>query len=122
MYEVESGKTNPFLHLSISEQCSIDQPLSIRQTARLTSTVYSDTPPATEPAHFNKATDDGRNMKMYATMLDQAIHSMINRQQEQEQEQEVDSLFSPGRTSALTQNLIGIEDFERISFLVIQAV
>ena len=59
---------------------------------------------------------------MYATMLDQAIHSMINRQQEQEQEQEVDSLFSPGRTSALTQNLIGIEDFERISFLVIQAV
>ena len=36
MYEVEGGKTNPFLHLSmhlsISEQCSIDQPQGI-QTA-----------------------------------------------------------------------------------------
>ena len=35
MYGVEGGKTNPFLHLSmhlsISEQCSIDQPRGIRQ-------------------------------------------------------------------------------------------
>ena len=34
-YDVESGSTNPFLHLSmhlsISEQCSIDQPRGIRQ-------------------------------------------------------------------------------------------
>ena len=66
---------------------------------------------------FNKATDDGRNMKVYSTLLDQAIHSMIERQQEQQ----VDSLFSPGKTSALTQNLTGIEDFELVSFLVIQA-
>ena len=33
-YSVESGKTNPFLHLSmhltISEQCSIDQPHGVR--------------------------------------------------------------------------------------------
>ena len=56
-------------------------------------------------------------MKVYSTLLDQAIHSMIERQQEQE----VDSLFSPGKTSALTQNLTGIEDFELVSFLVIQA-
>ena len=67
---------------------------------------------------FNKATDDGRNMKVYSTLLDQAIHSMIERQQEQE----VDSLLSPGKTSALTQNLTGIEDFELVSFLVIQSV
>jgi len=35
MYDVDAGKTNPFLHLSmhlsISEQCSIDQPRGIRQ-------------------------------------------------------------------------------------------
>jgi hypothetical protein len=67
---------------------------------------------------FNKATDDGRSMKVYSTLLDQAIHSMIERQQEQE----VDSLFSPGKTSALTQNLTGMEDFERVGFLVIQSV
>ncbi len=39
MYEVQGGKTNPFLHLSmhlsISEQCSIDQPRGIRQAVEL---------------------------------------------------------------------------------------
>ena len=39
MYAVEGGKTNPFLHLSmhlsISEQCSIDQPRGIRQAVEL---------------------------------------------------------------------------------------
>lgn len=39
MYDVENGKTNPFLHLSmhlsISEQCAIDQPRGIRQAVEL---------------------------------------------------------------------------------------
>jgi hypothetical protein len=39
MYDVEAGRTNPFLHLSmhlsISEQCSIDQPRGIRQAVEL---------------------------------------------------------------------------------------
>ncbi len=39
MYEVEDDKPNPFLHLSmhlsISEQCSIDQPRGIRQAVEL---------------------------------------------------------------------------------------
>ena len=39
MYAVESGKTNPFLHLSmhlsITEQCSIDQPKGIRKAVEL---------------------------------------------------------------------------------------
>ena len=39
MYESEEGRTNPFLHLSmhlsISEQCSIDQPRGIRQAVEL---------------------------------------------------------------------------------------
>ncbi len=38
-YRVEDGRTNPFLHLSmhlsISEQCSIDQPTGIRQAVNL---------------------------------------------------------------------------------------
>ncbi len=38
-YRVEDGRTNPFLHLSmhltISEQCSIDQPRGIRQAVEL---------------------------------------------------------------------------------------
>ena len=39
MQQAEEGKTNPFLHLSmhlsISEQCSIDQPRGIRQAVEL---------------------------------------------------------------------------------------
>jgi len=66
---------------------------------------------------FNRATGDGRNMKAYSKLLDQAIHSMIDRQQEQD----VDSLFSPGKTTALLTDVAGLEDFELISFLVIQA-
>jgi hypothetical protein len=38
-YDLEAGATNPFLHLSmhlsISEQCSIDQPRGIRQAVEL---------------------------------------------------------------------------------------
>ena len=38
-YSVEDGRTNPFLHLamhlSIAEQCSIDQPTGIRQAVGL---------------------------------------------------------------------------------------
>ena len=39
VYSVEAGRTNPFLHLSmhlsIAEQCSIDQPTGIRQAVAL---------------------------------------------------------------------------------------
>ncbi|MFO1325857.1 MAG: DUF1841 family protein [Rubrivivax sp.] len=39
VYTVEEGRTNPFLHLSmhltIEEQCSIDQPTGIRQAVQL---------------------------------------------------------------------------------------
>jgi len=39
MFDASDGKTNPFLHLSmhlsISEQCSIDQPRGIRQAVEL---------------------------------------------------------------------------------------
>lgn len=55
-------------------------------------------------------------MKGYSTLLDQAINVMIERQQEQE----VDSLFLPGKTTALLQDVAGLEDFGLVSFLVIQ--
>jgi hypothetical protein len=58
-------------------------------------------PAACDP--FNRATDDGRNMQAYSALLDQAIHSMIERQQDQE----LDSLFTPGKTTALTHTMAG---------------
>ena len=45
-YRVEDGRTNPFLHLSmhltISEQCAIDQPRGIRQAVELLATRRGD--------------------------------------------------------------------------------
>lgn len=57
-------------------------------------------------------------MRAFSNLLDEAIHSMIKRQQEQD----VDSLFSPGKTSALVGEIAGLENFELISFLLIQSV
>ena len=51
VYTVDDGRTNPFLHLamhlSISEQCSIDQPSGIRQAVELLAARRS----ALHPAH-----------------------------------------------------------------------
>jgi superfamily II DNA or RNA helicase len=75
-----------------------------------------DTPIAAACEPFNRATDDGRNMQAYSHLLDQAIHSMIEKQQDQV----IDSLFTAGKTTALTNTIAGLDDFELISFLVIQ--
>ena len=73
--------------------------------------------PFTNLCHrFNKATADGRNMRPYSDLLGGAIRSMI----EVKEEKDIDSLFSPGKTSALTQAISGLDDFELISFLVVQ--
>jgi hypothetical protein len=76
-----------------------------------------------EPMHdlctaFNAATADGRDMKRYSGMLGQAIRSMID----VKEESALDSLFVPGKTSALVAPIRGLDDFELISFLIIQEV
>jgi hypothetical protein len=65
---------------------------------------------------FNAATGDGRNMKYYSDLLDQAICSMIDVQEDKD----IDSLFGGGKTTALTNRIEGLDDFELVSFLVIQ--
>ena len=50
VYTIDDGRTNPFLHLSmhlsISEQCSIDQPRGIRQAVELLAAKRGDLHPA----------------------------------------------------------------------------
>lgn len=65
---------------------------------------------------FNKQTLDGKNMVQYSELLDDAILSMIDTQEQSD----IDSLFSGGSTSALTTQIEGLDDFELISFLVVQ--
>jgi hypothetical protein len=66
--------------------------------------------------HFNQETADGRRMQPYSDLLGKSIRSMI----EVKEEKDLDSLFSGGKTTALTDTGSGLDDFELISFLVIQ--
>lgn len=66
---------------------------------------------------FNQETADGRNMQAYSDLLGQTIRSMID----VKEEKDLDSLFSGGKTTALTNTISGLDDFELVSFLVIQA-
>ena len=65
---------------------------------------------------FNQATDDGRNMQAYSTLLDGAIRSMIDHKEDKD----LDSLFRAGKTTALTGTIAGLDDFELVAFLVVQ--
>lgn len=66
---------------------------------------------------FNKETADGRKMQVYSDLLGKTIRSMI----EVKEEKDLDSLFSGGKTTALVNTIAGLDDFELITFLVIQA-
>lgn len=68
-------------------------------------------------AAFNAQTRDGRDMSTYSGLLNDAIRSMI----EVKEERDIDSLFSGGHTTALTQTIAGLDDFELIAFIVIRA-
>jgi hypothetical protein len=65
---------------------------------------------------FNEATQEGREMRFYSSLLDQAIRTIID----VKEERDIDSLFVSERTTALVGAISGLEDFELISFLVIQ--
>lgn len=66
--------------------------------------------------NFNAATKDGREMGHYSELLGQAIRSMI----EVKEESDIDSLFTPGATTALVNSIKGLDDFELIAFFIIQ--
>ncbi|KJS15557.1 MAG: helicase [Hoeflea sp. BRH_c9] len=76
----------------------------------------NDTPFRDICASFNAETHDGRKMETYSNLLNEAIRSMI----EVKEERDIDSLFSGGHTSALTQTIAGLDDFELIAFIVIR--
>jgi hypothetical protein len=67
---------------------------------------------------FNAATNEGAEMAGYSELLTDAIRSMID----VTDEQDLDSLFTPGSTTALNQTINGLDDFELIAFLAILEV
>ncbi len=65
---------------------------------------------------FNAETDNGKNMKAMSKLLNKAIKSIIDTKKDED----VDSLFSPGGTSALEGDIYGLEDFELVCFFAIR--
>lgn len=65
---------------------------------------------------FNKETSDGRQMKHYSELLQKAVATIV----EKKQEGDLESLFSFGETTALVNDISGLDDFELICFLVIK--
>lgn len=64
---------------------------------------------------FNSSTADGASMGHYSTLLGEAIASMIATNEERD----IDSLFTPGGTTALRDAFTGLDDFELVAFLAI---
>lgn len=65
---------------------------------------------------FNAETEDGKNMEHYSELLSDAIRSIIT----VKDEKDIASLFTAGGTTALTNQISGLDDFELINFLVIK--
>lgn len=72
--------------------------------------------PVTDVTHiFNDTTREGAEMGAYSELLTAAIHSMI----QVTEERDIDSLFTGGATTAMTQAIAGLDDFELIAFIAV---
>jgi len=65
---------------------------------------------------FNAETKDGKDMKKYSDLLYDAVKSIISINEENA----IDSLFSGGGTTALSDNIDGLDDFELVCFITVK--
>ncbi|MFZ1249725.1 MAG: helicase-related protein [Candidatus Saccharimonadales bacterium] len=65
---------------------------------------------------FNEETNDGKYMEKYSDLLTKAIGSIID----VKEESDLDSLFSAGGTTAASERLQGLKDFELVTFMVVR--
>lgn len=65
---------------------------------------------------FNLETDDGRNMAVYSSLLEDAVLSILDTKENSD----LDSLFRAGGTSALISQVSGLDDFQLVCFLVVR--
>lgn len=65
---------------------------------------------------FNELTQDGKNMKQYSELLGEAITSIVN----VKEESDIDAFLSDTQGSIFSKDILGLDDFELICFLVIK--
>jgi len=65
---------------------------------------------------FNDETKDGKDMRHYSDLLYFVVKSIVDINEEKT----VDSLFTIGGTTALTQPIDGLDDFELVCFVTVK--
>lgn len=113
------NRLHPFYMVYIKSdgavQCNHLEPKKLLDTLRLLckgkTEVYSKLCKA-----FNRETSDGKKMGKYSKLLGQTIKSIIS----VKEESDFDSLFTTGGTTALENDIKGLDDFELISFVVVR--
>lgn len=65
---------------------------------------------------FNNETNDGKDMEAVSDLLQMAIESIID----VNEESDLDSLFTPGGTTALLSDISGLNDFELLYFIAVK--
>lgn len=115
----KQNRLHPFYMVYIKTdggvQCNHLEPKKLLDTLRLLckgkAEIYSKLCRA-----FNRETADGRKMGKYSKLLGDAIKSIIS----VKEESDFDSLFTTGGTTALENDIKGLDDFELISFIVVK--
>ena len=65
---------------------------------------------------FNAETADGEQMQAYSSLLEDAVLSIVDAKEDSD----LDSLFRAGGTTALLNQISGLDDFELVCFLVVK--
>mgnify|MGYP001442255548 CR=1 FL=1 len=66
--------------------------------------------------NFNEKTNNGKNMEFYSSLLREAIEEIVGKKEELG----IASLFHKGGTSIVAEDIDGLEDFELITFLILE--
>ena len=103
-----------YMGLDGAVQCDYLDPKKLLDTQRLLCR-GQDKPIPQAYRVFNRHTKDGRSMGTVSRLLSEAIDSIVDAKAQSD----IDSLFSPGGTTALLSQVSGLEDFELICFLAI---
>ena len=103
-----------YMGLDGTVQCDYLAPKKLLDTQRLLCR-GQDKPIPQAYRVFNQRTKDGRSMGTVSRLLSEAIDSIVDAKAQSD----IDSLFSPGGTTALLSEVSGLEDFELICFLAI---
>ncbi len=112
------NRLHPFYMVYVGDDgeivCNHLEPKSLLDQLRLLSKGRT-APDQNACQEFNRWTRDGRDMGRVSELLQQAISSMVN----VKEQRDIDSFFSAGQTTFLSNKISGLDDFELICFMVV---